>query len=166
MKQKTKYALIAFMLSVYAVQLAHTVYDELNWPFTAHNLYYHRPSLVKSVFKITLEDERGARITVDPGNVLPIEGYRCGAILREVFVSSSDEEKKNAYAKMMIDRLNNGGWYGFDERRAPALPADGSKFVKLTLEKHRVDSRPFATTKTLLTLDKEKIFHYEKLALQ
>lgn len=164
-KRKTKVALIVLMVSVYAIQLAHTLYDKLNWPFTSHNLYYHRPSLVKSVFKVTLEDENGTSVTVDPGHALPLEGYRCGSIVREVFVSNPDDTKKKAYARAMIERLNRSGWYEFDERHAPTLPAPGSKFVKLTVEKHLVDSRDFAKMNTLVTLNKENIFQYESIGI-
>jgi hypothetical protein len=158
MSSITKFALIGLMVIVYGIQMGHTVLNKVNWPFCSHNFYYHRSPLVKDLFRITLLDDQDNEIIVDPRHVLPIEGYRCGSIFREVFVKSDDLEKKTAFAKLILDRLNSGGWKRFDERFAPATPELGTKFINMSVEKHWIDTRQYSAQYRLSVIKKEVVF--------
>ena len=132
MSSRTKVWLIFFALSFYGVQIWHTIYNQVNWPFCSHNFYYHRSPLVKDLFRVILEDDTGRLFSVDPRHTLPIEGYRCGSIFEKcMLLTLACEEKKKAFSKLLLERLNQGGWKGFDERFVPAVPMSGNRFVGL-----------------------------------
>lgn len=162
MTNQSKCCLISLMLLIYGIQVTHTVFNEVNWPFCSHNFYYHRSPLVKDLFRISLLDNQNNKVTVDPRHVLPIEGYRSGAVFREVYVKSDDVDRQQAFAKLLLERLNNGGWKGFDERFSPASPNNGNQFVALTVEKHWIDTTQYGITHQLRLAKKEVIFDYSK----
>lgn len=164
MSAVTKYALAALMIVIYGIQIGHTIFNQVNWPFCSHNFYYHRSPLVKDLFRIGLVDNQKNQILVDPRHVLPIEGYRCGAIFKEVFIKSDSRERKNSFAKLLLERLNSGGWSGFDERFAPAIPLKGNQFVELTIEKHWIDTRQYSVQKQLVVVKKETLFKLDEEA--
>ena len=159
---RSKLLLIFFALSLYGVQIWHTVYNQVNWPFCSHNFYYHRSPLIKDLFRIVLEDDNGRQYCVDPRHTLPIEGYRCGSILKEIFIKNNDLEKKENFSKLLLERLNQGGWKGFDERFAPILPMLGKTFVRLQIEKHWIDTTGYDKTQQLLIVKKEIVFRYKE----
>jgi hypothetical protein len=162
MTLRTKLLLIFFVLSFYVVQIWHTVYNRINWPFCSHNFYYHRSPLVKDLFRIILEDNTGRLFSVDPRHTLPIEGYRCGSIFREIFITNFNLEKKQAFSKLLLERLNQGGWEGFDERFTAAVPMPGHKFVGLQVERHWIDTSKYAKTQTLPVVKKETLYQYKE----
>jgi hypothetical protein len=162
MTSRIKLLLIFFVLSFCGVQIWHTVYNQVNWPFCSHNFYYHRSPLVKDLFRVVLEDNAGGFFSVDPRHTLPIEGYRCGSIFREIFVTNFNAEKKQAFSKLLLERLNQGGWKGFDERSVPAVPISGNRFIGLQIEKHWIDTRNYAKTKNLPIVKKETLYQYKE----
>lgn len=161
MKSQIRLSLIFFTLLLYGIQIWHTIYNQVNWPFCSHNFYYHRSPLIKELFSLTLEDNTGTKVNVDPRHVLPIEGYRCGSIFREVFAANFKEEKKQLFAKLLLERLNQGGWQSFDERFSPAVPTFGCKFTGLQIEKHLIDTRDYAKTQNLTIIKKENLYRYK-----
>jgi hypothetical protein len=152
--------LIALALAVFVIQVAYTVFNQVNWPFCSHNFYYHRSDRVKPVFRVRLTDNEGEAITVECRQTLPIEGYRCGSIYREVFVEQSNAVRQQAFAALVLSRLNAGGWKAFDERFPPALPKKGKRFTSLVVEKHFLDTRPYAQTGSLQTAGVEHVYTY------
>lgn len=162
MTSRTKLMLFFFVVSFYGIQIWHTVYNQVNWPFCSHNIYYHRSPLVKDLFCIVLEDNTGRFLSVDPRHTLPIEGYRCGSILRKIFVTNFNAEKKQAFSKLLLERLNQGGWNKFDERFAPAIPMPGNRFIGLRIEKHWIDTRNYAKTHHLSVIKKETLYQYKE----
>lgn len=94
---RKKLFLIFFAVSFYGIQIWHTVHNQVNWPFCSHNFYYHRSPLIKDVFRVILEDNTGIILSVDPKHTLPIEGYRCGSIYREIFITNIDIKKKKTF---------------------------------------------------------------------
>lgn len=99
---------------------------------------------------------------MDPRHTLPIEGYRCGSILKEIFIKNIDLEKKQFFSKLVLQRLNQGGWKGFDERFIPILPTAGKTFVGLQVEKHWIDTRGYYKTHQLPIVQKEIIYSYKE----
>ena len=170
MSSRTKLLLIFLALSFFIIQIWHTIYNQVNWPFCSHNFYYHRSPLVKDLFRVVLEDDTGRLFSVDPRHTLPIEGYRCGSIFREVFVtnpvSNFSEEKKNAFSKLILERLNQGGWKGFDERFVSAVPMSGSRFIGLQVEKHWIDTTHYAKTQSLSIVKKETLYQYKERVVE
>lgn len=158
MTSRTKRFLAILMIAAYGIQLGHTVYNKVNWPFCSHNFYYHRSSLVKDLFRITLIDDLQGEVVVDPRHVLPIEGYRCGAIFREVFINNTSTSKKESFARSLLTRLNQGAWMSFDERFAPVKPLKGQKFVGLVVQKHWIDTREYPKSHELPVIKKETIY--------
>src|ERR1700728_3121816 len=141
-----KKLLVFILVSFYGIQIWHTVYNDVNWPFCSHNFYYHRSPIIKDLFRISLEDDQGTTINVDARHLLPLEGYRCGSIFREVFVANHDLEKKKKFSMLILERLNQGGWPSFDERFGPVIPLPERKFIGLSIEKHRFDTSLYAET--------------------
>lgn len=162
MRSRTKWLLIFLAVFFCGVQIWHTIYNRVNWPFCSHNFYYHRSPLVKDLFRIVLEDNTGELFIVDPRHTLPIEGYRCGSIFQEVFVTNSNAEKKQAFSKLLLERLNQGGWQGFDERFAPAVPRPGNRFMGLQIEKHWIDTSNYPKAQQLLVVKKETLYQYKE----
>lgn len=162
MKPCTKIFLIFLVISLYGVQILHTIYNQVNWPFCSHNFYYHRSPLVKDLYRFIFEDDKGHFYLVDPRHALPIEGYRCGSILKEVFVKNSNIKKKDFFSKHLLERLNQGGWSGFDERFNPMLPSSGKRFIGFNLEKHWIDTTLFPQNHELVLLKKELIHEYKE----
>lgn len=162
MTSRTKLLLIFLALSFGGVQIWHTVYNKVNWPFCSHNFYYHRSPLIKDLFRVVLEDNTGRAFTVDPRHTLPIEGYRCGSIFREVFVTNLNTDKKQAFSKLLLKRLNQGGWKGFDERFAPVVTRSGDRFIGVQIEKHWIDTRNYAKTQHLTVVKKETFYQYRE----
>lgn len=160
MQLKSKKCLVLLVLLIFLIQLTHTVFNKVNWPFCSHNFYYHRSLKVKPIFYVSLKDSLGHIQTVNCRATLPIEGYRCGSIYREVFEKTEDINFKNAYAELVLDRLNNQSWNFFDERFAPVKPTKGSHFISLCVEKHYIDTTDFGKTKQTSLVKVEPLFVY------
>jgi hypothetical protein len=162
MTYRSKILLVFLMLSVYGIQIFHTISNQINWPFCSHNLYYHRSSLTKDLFRVILENNLGDSISLNPRNTLPIEGYRCGSIFREIFITNQDLKKKELFSRLLLARLNQGGWRGFDERFVSATPLPGSRFIGLTVEKHWVDTTLYAKSQQLPLIKRKFIYQYKE----
>jgi hypothetical protein len=157
-----KMTLFVLMVAVYGIQLWHTYTNQINWPFSSHNFYYHRSPLVKDVFRIVLIDDAGNSHTVDPKNTLPVEGYRTGSIIREIYQNNQDHTKKDQFSKQILSRLNQGGWRRFDERSNSVLPKQGHRFTGLIVEKHVIDTREYPLTQQLPVLKKDTLYHFDE----
>ncbi len=83
------------------------------------------------------------------------------SIYREVFVESDNANRQDAFAKLVLSRLNTGGWWAFDERFPPALPLAGRTYVGLVIEKHYLDTRLYGQTGTSPTVRVEHIYTYD-----
>lgn len=162
MTSRTKCWLIFLVVSLYGIQIWHTVYNQVNWPFCSHNFYYHHSPLVKDQFRVILENNVGEVISVDPRHTLPIEGYRCGSIFRQMYVTNSNVEKKQAFSKLLLERLNQGGWKGFDERFVPATVVPGKIFIGLQIEKLWIDTTHYANTQHLSVVKKETLYKHKE----
>lgn len=155
-----KNLLLLGMIFFFGIQIWHTVYNQVNWPFCSHNFYYHRSPLIKDVYHVTLEDDAGRAFTVDTRHVLPIEGYRCGSVFREIFSLDADNEKKEIFSRLLLERLNSGGWKTFDERGFPLLPHKGNRFINLRVESHKLDTKTFPEKKEVTMLSRRILYEY------
>jgi hypothetical protein len=155
-----KNGLIFILFFVCLIQIYHTVFDKMTWPFSPHNFYCHRSSLVKPVFRIGLIDDLGEVTLVDCRYTLPIEGYRCGSIYREVFLEGKDVTHQQKFAQLILARLNQGGWQAFDERFSPALPQPGRKYVGLNVERHYLDMLSHQKAQPLHVIKIEPVYTY------
>lgn len=163
MQNNQKILLIALTSLVACIYIYHTVSNKVTWPFCPHNFYYHRSELIKPIFQVKLQDYKGKEVLVNCRHTLPIEGYHCGSIYREVFIDNNDTGHKKAFAELVLSRLNSGGWQGFDERFYPVLPKKGRNYVNLVVEKHYFDMRHYGKTGKLPIVRIEKIYEYNPM---
>lgn len=162
MSQRQKQLLISITFTILALQIGHTLFDRVTWPFCPHNFYYHKSEKVKGVFRVGLIDDHGNTQIVECRHTLPVEGYRCGSIYREIFIENEKEKRKRDFCQMVLSRLNRGGWKAFDERWAPALPQKGATYVGLAVERHSLDTRHYRETAEIPTVKKELLYTYLK----
>ena len=73
-------------------------------------------------------------------------------------------KKKQAFSKLLLERLNQGGWEGFDERFVPAVPISGNRFIGLQIEKYWIDTRNYAKTQNLPIVKKRNSISIQRLS--
>ena len=121
------------------LQFAHTIFNTNQWPFAAHNMFCELEPLQKEILRVVLIDGKGIRQVVHPGRTIPIEYFRTQSLFRNVYQNSLDEERKRAFSKIVLERLNSRPWYIFDEMMLPARPSEGSVFIGMNIILQQVD---------------------------
>jgi hypothetical protein len=161
LSKKTKVFLSILMVAIYGIQIAHTIVNKSNWPFSPHNFYFRQSLIKKPVFRFIFKDDKKQSYVVESKHILPIEGYRIGSIIREVYVNPSNNDNAKKFSQIILDRLNNNTWVKFDERYAPAIPLGNNKFIEFKIERHILDLRNFIPNKEIPIIAREMIYEYK-----
>ena len=115
----------------FTVQVAHTFLNHGNWPFSPYNMYHFMtPSRVVEPYA-RLYDDRGEMQLVRVETLIPVEFFRTRTMIRRGFRAEASTDDRERFARILLDRLNQGGWFPFDQISRPSLPPEGRKWVRL-----------------------------------
>jgi hypothetical protein len=101
------------------------------WPFSHYAMFAYRAESSPFSVKVTLHQDNGQSFTTLARSVIPMEGFRDNSVMADVYITGKDDETKRALAQLVLDRLNHGGFRGFDERYDSVNPDRGHRFTGL-----------------------------------
>lgn len=128
------------------------------WPFCSYDMFAQRAVPRPRTLQVTLTDDRGDAVQVQPGNVLPVEFFRANELLYEVFVRGQDRQRKRQLASDILRRLNEEPWSAFDETWAARAAQKGRRFVSLEVELLEQGLLRAPRGLELVTLRREAVF--------
>jgi hypothetical protein len=166
MGPRTKAWLVAGLIAFFAVDNYHMWIEEDDFPFCSHGLFNTLFQPRSKLLRFVLHDDQGHRVVVDAGRVIPIEWYRAVGLAENVFLDADGggQPRKDAVARLLLDRLNREGWPAFDESYAAIRPAPGARFVGLEVVQLDYDFERYRYGEPLRPIGVERRFRYGSVA--
>ena len=130
------------------------------FPFTSHGLFNALFTAQARLLRFVLHDDQGGSVTVDSGRAIPIEWFRAVGLAENVFVLESDQQRKEQFARLLLDRLNTDPWHGFDETYASIHPPPGGRFTGLDVVWLDFDLDQYRQGLPPSPLREERVFSY------
>jgi hypothetical protein len=157
---RTKALLVVGLVVFFAVDNYHMWMEQDDFPFTSHGLFNTLFTAKTRLLRFVVHDDQGGSVTVDSGRVIPIEWYRAVGLAENVFILDSDQQRKEQFARLLLERLNSEPWYSFDEAYASIRPPPGHKFTGLELRLLYFDLDQYRYGQPLNPLQEERVFSY------
>lgn len=161
MSFRSKVLLVIGLIVFFAVDNYHMWIEQDDFPFCSHGLFNTLFTPRAKLLRFVLHDDQGRSVTVDSGRVIPIEWYRAVGLAENVFILESDEQRKEQFARLLLDRLNSSSWPAFDEAYAGVTPAPGARFVGLEVVLLDYDFNQYRHGEPLRPLGVERKFSYQ-----
>lgn len=113
-------------------QITSSLTGARQWPLAPYDMFAYQPSLKERSLRIRLVDTKGCvRLTV-PGRVIPLDFFRAYDLFVQIYVDKSyGIGTERAFSQLVLTRLNNRPWRGFDEMLDAIRPRCGERFVSL-----------------------------------
>ena len=135
-------------------------FERDNFPFTSHGLFNVLFTPRARLLRFVVHDNQAGSVTVDSGRVIPIEWYRAVGLAENVLVLESDQQRKEQFARLLLERLNSDPWYSFDEAYSSVRPPPGGKFIGLEVVFLHFDLDQYRYGQPLSPLQEERAFSY------
>lgn len=155
-----KVSLTVGLLVFFAVDNYHMWVERDNFPFCSHGLFNTLFKADSQLLRMVVHDDQGHSVTVDSGRVIPIEWYRAVGLAENVLVTESDQQRKDAFARLLLERLNGDPWHAFDETYASIRPAPGARFIGLEVVYQSFDLARFRYGESLRPYNLEQVYSY------
>jgi hypothetical protein len=81
-------------------------------------------------------------------------------LAENVLVLEKDQQRKEQFARLLLDRLNSEPWHAFDETYSSIRPPPGGRFIGLDLVYLHFDLDQYRDGQPPSPLQEERVFSY------
>ena len=157
--KKLKIFLLSILILFAINQIVLTVRDKDVWPFSSYTVFESvEPEQIK-LARILLTENNGTTQNEKLSAMLPLEYFRVTRLFSLVYLSSN-QELKERFSQLVLNRINSNPWRGFDEMEAAPKPVSGSGFAGFELYVDTYDLSQFTSSNEFHPYKTEKIYSF------
>lgn len=160
LSSRAKSFLVAGLCLFFAIDNYHMWTEQDNFPFCSHGLFNGLFTTRSQLLRMVVHDDQGRSVIVDSGRVIPIEWFRTVGMAEDVLVRGTDRRRQEQLARLLLVRLNDDPWYGFDETYPSIRPNPGAKFIGLEVILIDFDLGRYQYGQILPPVDMQTAFSY------